>query len=188
MKVAVWGTWAAGECQLTATAQDWDHFPRMSPTTIPRSCMELFCFPQSSGRQGWDFPSPGRQAGGVIALCQCSKGCSGTVGHVSLPTQLDRSRGPSSTLPWPQPPPFSARGAASGTTSRFTGWGPSQVRSSQGAGLAWGQGRSAQCNFAFWQRAELEAASGKCNFSSCLIVCGVISLLCSFLKSRFCKV
>ena len=52
-----------------------------------------------------------------------------TEGHASLPTQPDRSRGPSSTLPWPQPSPSTARGAAFGTTSRFTGWGPLQVRS-----------------------------------------------------------
>lgn len=62
MKMAVRGTWAAGQCQLTAVAQDWDHFPGTSPAAVPLSCTELFCFPQSPGRQGWNFP-PGWPGG-----------------------------------------------------------------------------------------------------------------------------
>lgn len=74
------------------------------------------------------------QAGGVTGLlaqlfASLSKDASETDGHASLPMQLYRSRAPSLTLLWLQPPPSTARGVAFGTTSRFTGWVPLQVRS-----------------------------------------------------------
>lgn len=101
--------------------------------------------PGVSGSRDAPCRQEGSQVSGSSSLSisgWTSLDASETDGHASLPMQPDHSREPSSTLPWPRSPPSPAQGTAFGTTSRFTGWGPSQVRSDRvvpgGQGLGWG--------------------------------------------------